>query len=95
MFWRGGIPIILLAWMLLAAPAAAGVQRLIDDQGVIRIDNNAATQPGQSRQGSPSTATAAPEPVGKPESRPPQSAGEKLHPAPELPAAATPPNPPR
>ena len=95
MLWRVGIPTVLLAWMLLAAPAAAGVQRHVDDQGVIRIDNSASTQPGQSRQGSPGTATAAPEPGSKTGARPPQAAGEKPPPPPEPPGAAAPPNPPR
>lgn len=95
MLWRVVIPTMLLAWMLLAAPAAAGVQRHVDDQGVIRIDNSAAAQPGQSRQGSPSTATTAPEPGNMPELRPPQAATEKPHPPMEPPGAATPPNPPR
>ncbi len=96
MLWRVGILTMFLAWMLLAAPvAAAGVQRQIDSQGVIRISNIAPTQPGQSQQDSPGIATAAADPGSKPASRPPMAAAEKPNPAIELPAAATPQNAPR
>ncbi len=81
MLWRVGILTMLLAWMLLAAPAAAaGIQRHIDSQGVIRISNSASTQPDQSRQNSPSTTTAAIEPGIQPESAPPLAAATQPSP---------------
>jgi len=94
MLWRVGIPTMLLAWMLLAAPAAAaGVHRYIDSQGVIHISNS--DQPGQGQQDSPGSATAAPDPGIKPKSRPPKAAAAKPNPAIELPGATTPLNAPR
>jgi hypothetical protein len=84
MLWRVGLLTMLLAWMLLAAPgAAAGIQRFTDSQGVIRISNNSATQPGQNRQDRTHTASTAPEPGGQTESGPPLAAAVK--PSPQAP----------
>ncbi|MHB8066924.1 MAG: lytic transglycosylase domain-containing protein [Desulfobaccales bacterium] len=89
MFWRDGIPTILLAWMLLAAPAAAGIQRHTDSQGVIHISNNSPASSGQNRKESASSPTGAIDPVTLPASSEPHSAAA-VEPSPQIqpPAAA-------
>jgi hypothetical protein len=88
MLWRVGILTMLLAWMLLAAPAAAAsIQRHVDSQGVIRISNSPATQPRQGRQDRSSTAATAPEPGSQTESGP--SPAAQVKPSPQAQSSAT------
>ncbi len=93
MFRRVGILTILLAWLLLAAPAAAGVQRHTDSQGVIHISNSSAAASGPSRRESSSSATGALDPVRLPaSSAPPLAAAAESSSQVQPPAAAMPQN---
>ena len=50
MHWRLGILAALLAWLILAIPAGAAIQRHTDSQGIIHINNVAAPRPAPSYQ---------------------------------------------
>lgn len=75
MFWRVGILTMLLAWMLPAAPAAAGVQRHTDSRGVIHISNNSPTSSVQSPRESSNSPIGVVDPVRLPASSEPPLAG--------------------
>lgn len=93
MFWRVGILTILLVWLLLAAPAAAGIQRHTDSQGVIHITNSSAASSDPSRRESSSSPAGAIDPVALPaSSKPPLAAAVEPSPQVQPPAAAKPQN---
>ncbi|MEW6658990.1 MAG: transglycosylase SLT domain-containing protein [Thermodesulfobacteriota bacterium] len=92
MIWRVGIPTMVMAWLLLAAPTAAGIQRHVDSQGVIRISNSTPAPPGQSRQESPAAASAARDQEGH-NSKPRVGAATSPRPQGPRPPDAIPPTP--
>lgn len=77
MLWQVAIPTALLALALLAAPAAGGIQRHIDSQGVIRISNCGAAQPVKKKPDSDIAASLAPDPGSQGASGPRAAAAAK------------------
>ena len=71
--WRLGIVAALLAWLVLAGPADAAIQRSTDSRGVIRLRN----VPAKPAPSPPDNRAEAPEPkamVSLPEPAPPSRA---------------------
>ena len=93
MFWRVGIPTMLLAWLLLAAPGAADIQRHTDSQGIIHISNKGPAASAQKSPENPGSTTGGLDPVKQPDfSAPPVTAGENHSPQIPTPVAARPQN---